>query len=120
VLRRITTAGRNDDWGEFWKHTIMWNDEPTGKGHVDYARGRRYAQEVIKAIVDDNAIPRELEMVVDAMIERGFRRRGPSGRLCRQLSSAEQGFLMELCSIAVEASRLVAAAINKSQPPRSS
>ena len=93
------------DWGAFWKSTTMWNDEPSDNCHVDFQRGRRYAREAIAAIVSDGARSRGLEMVVDAIIERGFARRGSGGRLCRQLSSAETAFLHELCEIAVEAVR---------------
>lgn len=94
-----------EDWGDFWKRTTMWNDDPTKEGHVDHRRGREYARQAIAALIKDGARSRGLEMVVDHMIERAFRRRGPGGRLCRQLSSAETGFLHELCEIAVEASR---------------
>jgi hypothetical protein len=93
------------DWGEFWDRTTMWNDEPTEDGGSDYRRGRRYAREAVAAIVSDKAIPRGLELVVNRMIKRAFSRRGPAGRICRQLSSAEDGFLRELCLIAVEAVR---------------
>jgi hypothetical protein len=93
------------DWGEFWKRTTMWNDDPTSDPHVDVVRGSRYAREAVAAIVKDDAQARCLEMVVDAILERGFRRRGPGGRLCRQLSSAETAFLHELIYIAVEAVR---------------
>ena len=83
----------------------MWNDDPTDKGHVDFARGSRYAREAIAAIIKDSASSRGLEMVVDAIVERGFCRRGPGRRLCRQLSAAETGFLHELCENAVKAVR---------------
>jgi hypothetical protein len=106
-VTRPSAPEHYEDWGQFWKHAIMWNDEPTGSHLDDYARGRDYAREAIKAIVDDDAIPRGLQQVVEAIIERGFSRRGPSGRLCRQLSSAERSFLRELCTIAVEASKVV-------------
>jgi hypothetical protein len=99
------------DWGEFWKRTTMWNDEPTDKGHLDFARGRRYAREAIAALIEDGAQSRGLEMVVDTILDRGFSRRGPGGRLCRQLSWAETAFLHELCKIAVEAVR------QKGMPP---
>lgn len=94
-----------EDWGDFWSRTTMWNDEPGKDGCADYQRGRRYVREAITAIVKDGAQSRGLEMVVDAILERGFRRRGPGGRICRQLSSAETAFLHELCEIAVEAVR---------------
>jgi hypothetical protein len=93
------------DWGDFWKRTTMWNDDPTGDDHADYKRGGQYARKAITAIIKDGARSRGLEMVVEAIMERGFRRRGPGGRLCRQLSSAESAFLTELCKIAVEAVR---------------
>lgn len=94
-----------EDWGDFWKRTTMWNDEPGEDGCADYQRGRRYVREAIAAIIQDGAQSRGLEMVVDAILERGFRRRGPGGRVCRQLSSAETAFLHELCEIAVAAVR---------------
>ena len=93
------------DWGEFWKRTTMWNDNPSDDGCGDYARGKRYAREAITAIINDGAQSRGLEMVVDAILDRGFKRRGSGGRICRQLSSAETAFLHELCEIAVEAVR---------------
>jgi hypothetical protein len=91
-----------EDWGEFWKRTTMWNDEPTDCGYVDFSRGRRYAREAVAAIISDGAHWRDLELVVDAILHRGFSRRGPGGRLCRQLSTAETAFLHELCRIAIE------------------
>lgn len=94
-----------EDWGDFWKRMTMWNDEPGKDGGADYQRGRRYVREAIAAIIKDGAQSRGLEMVVDAILERGFRRRGPGGRICRQLSSAETAFLHELCKVAVEAVR---------------
>jgi hypothetical protein len=94
-----------DDWEDFWKRTSMWNDDPTKEGCVDHRRGRDYARQAIAALIKDGARSRGLEMVLDHMIDRAFKRRGPGGRLCRQLSSAETGFLHELCEIAVEASR---------------
>src|SRR5262249_2075157 len=42
-----------------------------------------------------------VQIVVEHMMRRAFRRRGPRGRLCRQLSSTETAFLAELCKIAV-------------------
>jgi hypothetical protein len=92
-------------WGEFWDRTSMWTDEPTKDASADYHRGLRYAQEAIAAIVAERAIPRGLEMIVEHMMRRAFARRGPAGRLCRQLSSAESAFLQQLCRIAVEAVR---------------
>jgi hypothetical protein len=93
------------DWGEFWRRTTMWNDEPGDKGHVDHHRGHQYARDAIAAIISDGAGSRGLEMVVDAIFKRGFARRGPGGRLCRQLAPAESGFMDEICEIAVEALR---------------
>jgi hypothetical protein len=91
-----------DDWGEFWKRVDMWNDEPTDNSCADYHRGRKYAQAAVEAIVTERVGNRQLEIVVDRIIEGAFRRRGPKGALCRKLSSAEHGFLMGLCKIAVE------------------
>jgi hypothetical protein len=91
--------GECTDWGDFWRQTTLWNDEPTGNG--DHARGRQYARDAILAIRADNATSRTLQMIVEAMIERAFKRRGKAGRLCRQLSWAEIGFLNEICRIAV-------------------
>jgi hypothetical protein len=90
-----------DTWGEFWERVDMWNDEPTDNACADYQRGRKYAQAAVEALVTERVSTRQLEIVVERMIERAFRRRGPKGALCRQLSSAEQGFLMGLCKIAV-------------------
>ena len=91
-----------DDWGEFWERVVMWNDEPTDNSCADYHRGRKYAQAAVEALVADcpRSI-RQLEIVVECMIEGAFRRRGPKGALCRKLSSAEHGFLQGLCKIAV-------------------
>jgi hypothetical protein len=88
-------------WGEFWERANMWNDEPTGDSCADCQRGHRYALASIDTIRKENASSRGLEIVVERMIERAFRRRGPKGALCRKLSSAEQSFLEELCKIAV-------------------
>lgn len=79
-------------WGEFWKRVVMWNDEPTGNECADYQRGRRHARDAIEVIRKENACPRGLEIVVERMIERAFRRRGPKGALCRNLSSADRLF----------------------------
>src|SRR5712671_2734340 len=87
-----------NDWGEFWRQTTLWNDEPTGQAHIDYKRGRQYARDAIAAIIKDGCRSRNLEMVVEALVNRGFHRRNPGGRLCRKLSSAEEGFLFELCN----------------------
>jgi len=80
----------------------MWNDEPTDNSCADYHRGRKYAQAAVEALVTERVRTRQLEIVVERMIEGAFRRRGPKGALCRRLSSAEHGFLQELCKIAVE------------------
>jgi hypothetical protein len=91
-----------DSWGEFWKQTVMWNDEPTDNQCADYARGRRYACLAIEALRTERICSRQLEIIVEGMIERAFRRRGAAGKLCRRLSSSEQGFLTALCRVAVE------------------
>jgi hypothetical protein len=91
-----------DDWGEFWERVVMWNDEPTDNSCADYHRGRKYAQAAVQALLTDRPRSiRQLEILVESMIEGAFRRRGPKGALCRKLSSAEHGFLQELCNIAV-------------------
>jgi hypothetical protein len=89
-------------WGEFWERVVMWNDEPTDNACTDYHRGRKYAKAAVEALVTERVSCRQLEIVVDRMIEGAFRRRGPKGALCRKLSSAEHGFLQGLCKIAVE------------------
>jgi hypothetical protein len=94
-----------DNWGEFWERVDMWNDEPTDNSCADYHRGRKYAQAAVEALVTERVGIRQLEIVVERMIEGAFRRRGPKGALCRKLSSAEHGFLQELCKIAVEGRR---------------
>jgi hypothetical protein len=88
------------NWEEFWDRVDMWNDEPTGNACEDYHRGRRYARNAIEATRQENASSRGLEIVVEKIIERAFRRRGPKGHMCRKLSDAELGFLDELCKIA--------------------
>lgn len=95
-------ADECDSWREFWAQIIMWNDEPTDDPAADYRRGRQYAHLAIEAIRTDKAFPRQLEIVVQRMIAGAFSRRGPGGRLCRQLSSSEEGFLNTLCRSAVE------------------
>jgi hypothetical protein len=90
-----------DTWGEFWERVDMWNDEPTDNSCADYQRGRKYAQAAVEALVTERVGTRQLEIVVERMIEGAFRRRGPKGALCRKLSSAEHGFLQGLCKIAV-------------------
>jgi hypothetical protein len=82
--------------GEFWKRVVMWNDTNRWPP-ADFWRGRRYAFLAIEAIRKDKTCGRQLEITVDRMIESAFRRRGPSGKLCRNLSVAEQGFLDFLC-----------------------
>ena len=86
-------AEKCESWGEFWKCAVMWNDEPTDDQHADFWRGRRYAFLAIEAIQKDKTCGRQLEITVERMIEGAFRRRGPSGELCRKLSVAEQGFI---------------------------
>ena len=90
-------AGECGSWGEFWKRAVMWNDEPTDDQHADFWRGRRYAFLAIEAIRKDKTCGRQLEITVERMIEGAFRRRGPSGKLCRNLSVAEKGFIDFLC-----------------------
>ena len=90
-----------DDWGEFWERVDMWNDKPTDNACADYHRGRSTRRLAVEAIVTERVSNRQLEIVVERMIEGAFRRRGPKGALCRKLSSAEHGFLMGLCKIAV-------------------
>ena len=84
-------------WPEFWQQFVMWNDEPTDDRHADFLRGRRYAFLAIEAIRKDKTCGRQLEITVERMIEGAFRRRGPSGKLCRNLSVAEKGFIDFLC-----------------------
>jgi hypothetical protein len=84
-------------WGEFWKRTVMWNDEPTDDRLADFRRGRRYAFLAIEAIQKDKTCGHQLEITVERMIEGAFRRRGRSGKLCRNLSMAEKGFIDSLC-----------------------
>lgn len=93
-------------WKDFWSQTTMWNDAPTEDAGADYHRGKGYAQAAIAAIVNDNALPRDLEIVVRKIVDSGFKRKGPAGKLCRGLASAEEGFLDELCKVAVEGRRL--------------
>lgn len=98
------------DWAEFWHQTKLWNDEPTRDQGADYHRGGQYAEQAIKAIIDDDAIYHDLTLVMQRMIAGAFKRKGPGGGLCRTISSSEQGFIDALCKIAVEASRCVVAA----------
>jgi hypothetical protein len=105
ALPFVTMPSEEDDfesWGAFWKSVDMWNDEPTDKSHVDYARGRNYAQAVIDVTLKENGSSRGLEIIVERMIEKAFRRRGRKGALCRKLSSSEDAFLTEICRIAVK------------------
>jgi hypothetical protein len=92
-------------WRDFWKHTVMWNDEPTDNRCDDYQRGRRYAREAVAAIVKDGAQPRSLQIVVKTILERAFRRRGPRGGLCRHSHRPRKAFLNELVDIAVAGAR---------------
>lgn len=105
-------AGEVTDWRDFWDRATLWNDQPTDDAGEDYHRGRRYAEAAIRSIIKDDAIHHDLVLVVQRMIEGGFRRKGKGGRLCRSLASSEEGFIDALCKIAVEASRLVAAGLN--------
>jgi hypothetical protein len=105
ALPFVTMPSEEDDfesWGAFWKSVDMWNDKPTDKSHVDYARGRDYARAAINATLKENASSRGLEIIVERMIEKAFRRRGRKGALCPKLSSSEEAFLTEICRIAVE------------------
>lgn len=85
-------------WGEFWKVTVMWNEAAAAATYQD---GVRYARDAVTAICQDGVGARQLEIVVERMIEQAFRRRDAAGKLCRQLSSSEQGFLTALCRSAV-------------------
>jgi hypothetical protein len=86
------------DWGEFWKQTDMWNEAASA---ASYKEGKEYGRLAVAAIRKDDSCDRQLEIVVDRMIEQAFRRRGPNGKLCRGLSSSEKGFLNALCNAAV-------------------
>lgn len=94
------------DWKEFWEQTSLWNDQPTNASSADYHRGIDYAKCAVAAIVKDRALSHDLQLVVGRIISGGFRRKGPGGKLCRGLAAAEEGFIYELCKIAVESSRL--------------
>lgn len=89
------------DGNDYISRHAMWNDGPYNKGYLDRARGRQYAREAVAAIIKDGARSHCLERLVWAIIDHGFKRRGPGGRLCRQLSTTEEGFLFGLCEIAV-------------------
>lgn len=86
---------------ELWDKVDIWNDQPTASGIEDHQRGEKYARLAMAAIRDDGATSRQLEVLIDRMIEQAFRRRGPKGQLCRHLSSAEKSFLHDLCRAAV-------------------
>ena len=62
---------------------------------------REQEPQTLKLLGIEDAVE-QLEIVVERMIEGAFRRRGPKGKLCRGLSSAENGFLQGLCEIAVK------------------
>ncbi len=94
------------EWGEFWRKTVMWNDDPTTDGCADHQRGKEYARMAVAAILHDRASSRGLEITVAALVERALRRRGPAGKLCRQVSSAETAFLYELCQMVIAWGRL--------------
>jgi hypothetical protein len=70
-----------DCWGEFWKRVDMWNDKPTDNSCTDYHRGRKYAVAAVEALVTERVSTRQLEIVVERMIEGAFRQRGPKGKL---------------------------------------
>jgi hypothetical protein len=61
-----------DTWGEFWKRVDMWNDEPTNDPCADHSRGRQYARASVEAIVAEGASIRQLEIVVERMIEKAY------------------------------------------------
>jgi hypothetical protein len=80
-----------------------WCDEPSGEGHVDYKRGRAYAQLTIKAIQRDRpryrpyAAPHYLQSIFEAMVNDALERRRRGGKGSRTtITSAMSGFLQEL------------------------
>jgi hypothetical protein len=85
------------DMGEFWEQVVMWNDQPTNSPATDYHRGRYYAYLAIQAIEKSGSSNRQLEITIERMLEVAFKRRGPGGKLCRGLGSAELGFLEAVC-----------------------
>jgi len=97
-----------ESWAEFWEQTNLWNDEPIDNAHIDYSRGEQYARAAVAAIIDDGAIAHDLILVVGRIVKSGFKRRGPAGRPCRSLSATAEGFIDQLCKIAVESSRVIA------------
>jgi len=88
------------DMGEFWEQVVMWNDQPTGNQAADYHRGRYYAFLAIDAIQTAGCSNRQLEITVERILEAAFKRRGPAGKLCRGLGSAEEGFIAAVCRAA--------------------
>jgi hypothetical protein len=89
------------DWRTFWQETEMWNVTPSRRPHEDFQLGRQYARQTIDAIKQDESSDRPLDQIVSRMIERAFTRRGPGGRLCRQLDATVQGFIREVCKAAL-------------------
>jgi hypothetical protein len=86
------------------KAVNYWCDEPTKHAHVDYKRGRVYAQLLLKAIEDDRPkhrpmfhAPRYLERIFEAMIDDAIERRRKGGKGSRtNVSSTVSGFLRGL------------------------
>lgn len=90
------------NWRVFWQETELWNCEISGKPHEDCSLGRQYARAAVAAFQEEGvSSPLLLEKIVDRMIERAFTRRGPGGRLCRQLDNVAQGFIREVCKAAL-------------------
>ena len=102
TLPFVTLPARDcTDWKTFWQETEMWNVTPGSKPHEDYSLGREYARLTIAAIKQDESTGRPLDQIVSRMIELAFTRRGPGGRLCRQLDSVAVGFIREVCKAAL-------------------
>lgn len=85
-------------WAEFWQRTDMWNDAASA---ATYQTGRQYAKAGIAAIRRDDSCTRQLEIVVEKMLEKAFRRRDAKGNASRGLSPSEKGFLAELANAAI-------------------
>jgi hypothetical protein len=80
-----------------------WCDEPTKHSHVDFKRGRVYAQLLLKAIKADLPNNRAsdavfyLERIFAAMVDDAIRRRLKGGKGSRlNISSTVSGFLSEI------------------------
>lgn len=86
------------EWGEFWRVVDMWNAQAAA---ATYREGVAHARSAVEAICQDGVGARQLEIVVERMLEAAFRRRDAKGNLCRGLSSSERGFLTALCKSAV-------------------